>query len=55
MLLYDPKIVLHYGTNVFMSVLPGPVQMGPVNGLQMAVAERQKITAIFNKERQLMS
>ena len=37
-LLYNPEIVLRYRTYVFMGVLPGPVQMGPIDHLQMAIS-----------------
>ena len=42
-LLYDPQVVLHHWPDIFVSVLPGPVQMGPVNDLQMAVTGQGKL------------
>ena len=43
LLLYDPQVVLHHRADVFVCVLPAPVQMGPVNSLQMAVAGERKL------------
>ena len=48
-LLHDPQVVLEYGTDVFVSVFPAPVQVGPVDGLQVAVAVKIEIQIIMGE------
>ena len=42
MLLNDPKVVLHCRPDVFVCVLPAPVQMGLVDCLQVTIAEERR-------------
>ena len=47
--LHDPQVVLEFGTDVFVSVFPAPVQVGPVDGLQVAVAVKIEIQIIMGE------